>query len=81
MKGDGGNDEEEDTHVLAPVRVRLPEGAGRAVDVSAGYAHTAVRDEHGRVYTFGQNENGQLGLGEVRGPGVDSQAARTRVLG
>ena len=61
------DDNNECSHVLKPVRVMLPTDAGRAVSVSAGYAHTVVRDEHGAVYTFGQNENGQLGLGCVMG--------------
>jgi len=30
--------------------------------VSAGYKHTIFLDQHGRVYTCGNNENGQLGL-------------------
>ena len=31
--------------------------------MSAGYTHTVLRDEGGRVFTLGQNENGQLALG------------------
>ena len=41
----------------------MPPDAGRITSVSAGYAHTVLRDDRGRAYTFGQNENGQLGLG------------------
>ena len=31
--------------------------------MSAGYAHTVVEDTEGNTYTFGQNSNGQLGMG------------------
>ena len=80
--GRSNSDEDDDndsSHVLAPVRVMLPADAGRAVSVSAGYAHTVVRDEHGAVFTFGQNENGQLGLGCVIGVGVEARASPTKV--
>ena len=33
------------------------------VQVSAGYSHTVVHDDRGGVFTFGQNDNGQLALG------------------
>jgi len=75
------DDNNECSHVLKPVRVMLPTDAGRAVSVSAGYAHTVVRDEHGAVYTFGQNENGQLGLGCVIGIDVEARHRPTKVLG
>lgn len=42
----------------------------RAVEVvsaSGGYAHTTLFCENGNVYTFGNNENGQLGLGSEEG--------------
>jgi alpha-tubulin suppressor-like RCC1 family protein len=80
--GKSNSDEDDDndsSHVLAPVRVMLPADAGRAVSVSAGYAHTVVRDEHGAVFTFGQNENGQLGLGCVIGIGVEARDSPTKV--
>ena len=54
---------DEDAPVLALTRVPLPDNAGRVVKVSTGYAHTVVQDEHGKVYTFGQNESGQLAQG------------------
>ena len=55
---------ENDEHVLSPAPVSLPPGAGRVVAVSAGYAHTVLRTERGRVFALGQNESGQLGLGK-----------------
>ena len=33
----------------------------KIVDVSAGYGHTVALDEEGKVYTWGNNEYGQLG--------------------
>ena len=38
-------------------------GGGRVAHASAGYTHTVLRDEGGRVFTLSQNENGQLALG------------------
>ena len=35
----------------------------RIVDVAAGDMHTSVLDSHGRVWSFGDNEDGQLGDG------------------
>ena len=72
----GGGDGEDSTYgesdrVLAPTLVQLPSGAGAVVRASAGYTHTVLECEcvdpergggSGRrsVYTFGQNESGQL---------------------
>lgn len=60
------------TNILWPRRVELPEGAGPVVEVSAGYAHTMLRDSKGIVYALGQNENGQLGLGVASAAEVDN---------
>ena len=35
----------------------------RIVDISAGYGHTVAIDEEGKVYTWGDNGDGQLGDG------------------
>ena len=35
----------------------------RIVDISAGYGHTVAIDEEGKVYTWGNNGDGQLGDG------------------
>ena len=43
-----------------PTRLALPAGV---VAISAGYAHTAVRMDDGRVLTWGAGSNGQLGHG------------------
>jgi alpha-tubulin suppressor-like RCC1 family protein len=32
------------------------------VHISAGHKHTAFLDDQGRVFTTGNNENGQLGI-------------------
>ena len=42
--------------------------------VSAGYAHTVLTTESGEVLVFGQNENGQLGLGSVQGSHVATES-------
>lgn len=38
-----------------------PNDGSRLVRVACGRRHTAVLDEHGRVWTFGENKYGQLG--------------------
>lgn len=35
-----------------------------------GFAHTALLTKRGRVYTFGSNEHGQLGIGDYSGDSV-----------
>lgn len=35
-----------------------------------GFAHTALLTKRGRVYTFGSNEHGQLGIGDYNGDSV-----------
>ena len=47
----------------APCAIALPTRGGRVVGISAGYAHTVLRDDAGRVFTMGQAANGQLGNG------------------
>ena len=59
--------EENPSCVLSPTRVCLPLDAGKVVSASGGYAHTTLFCENGNVYTFGNNENGQLGLGSEEG--------------
>jgi len=50
--------------VLSPRPVVLPDSLDeKIVHVSAGYAHTVLTTQSGDVYVFGQNDNGQLGLG------------------
>jgi alpha-tubulin suppressor-like RCC1 family protein len=73
---------EADAPVLTPTRVPLPADAGRVVNVSTGYAHTAVQDDRGKIYTFGQNEGGQLALGvaAAAGPSEQREAAATAPL-
>ena len=44
--------------------------------VSAGYAHSVLRDFEGRVYMCGQNESGQLGLGEETGDVLQPRQAK-----
>ena len=61
---DDDEDEEESTAIALPTPVQLPKGTGKVVQVSAGYAHTTLRTEEGRIFVFGQNSNGQLGIEE-----------------
>eukprot|EP00550_Attheya_septentrionalis_P007856 CAMPEP_0198287000 /NCGR_PEP_ID=MMETSP1449-20131203/5953_1 /TAXON_ID=420275 /ORGANISM="Attheya septentrionalis, Strain CCMP2084" /LENGTH=394 /DNA_ID=CAMNT_0043984883 /DNA_START=94 /DNA_END=1278 /DNA_ORIENTATION=- len=49
--------------VLTPKPVSLPKHSGEVVNVSAGYAHTVLTMSSGKVFVFGQNDNGQLGVG------------------
>mmetsp|Transcript_2250 Transcript_2250/g.6028 ORF Transcript_2250/g.6028 Transcript_2250/m.6028 type:complete len:474 (-) Transcript_2250:24-1445(-) len=64
-------DEEVGAPVLSPQAVDIPNDAGRVIGVSAGYAHTVLTTSKGRVFVFGQNDNGQLGIaggdGEKKG--------------
>mmetsp|Transcript_25198 Transcript_25198/g.27779 ORF Transcript_25198/g.27779 Transcript_25198/m.27779 type:complete len:417 (-) Transcript_25198:43-1293(-) len=46
--------------ISSPTPVKLP---GKVATISAGYAHTILTTECGNLYVFGQNDNGQLGLG------------------
>lgn len=65
---DDDGDDEEGAPVWTPARVRLPPAQGKeekVVRVSAGYAHTVLTTESGEIYVFGQNDNGQLGLGSI----------------
>ena len=55
--------DEDGSPVLSPQAVTIPQGAGRVVGVSAGYAHTVLTTSKNRVFVFGQNDNGQLGIG------------------
>ncbi|GMH49374.1 hypothetical protein TL16_g07190 [Triparma laevis f. inornata] len=48
--------------LLAPQRINIQ--GEHVASISCGYAHTMVKTKTGKVYMFGQNENGQLGLGE-----------------
>jgi len=57
------DDDDEGVSIYAPKEVKLPKGVGPVVRVSAGYAHTVLTTESGKVFVFGQNDNGQLGIG------------------
>lgn len=45
-----------------PVRVEVP-GAPTITTACCGWRHTAAVDAEGRLYTWGWNKYGQLGLG------------------
>lgn len=50
--------------VTAPTKVDLP----RVMKVASSYDTTAAIDSEGRLYTWGCNDSGQLGYGEVTSP-------------
>ena len=56
-------DGEEGAPVLSPHAVEIPKDAGQVIGISAGYAHTVLTTSKERVFVFGQNDNGQLGIG------------------
>jgi alpha-tubulin suppressor-like RCC1 family protein len=60
---DDDDDDDEGSSVLAPKEVELPKEAGAVIRVSAGYAHTVLTTESGKIFVFGQNDSGQLGVG------------------
>ncbi|KAL0852359.1 hypothetical protein ABMA28_000560 [Loxostege sticticalis] len=49
---------------LPPARVAVP-GGHRVVAVACGLHHTVMLTEHGEVLSFGSNQYGQLGAGDV----------------
>lgn len=49
---------------FGPIHVKFTELTGPVVTaISCGDNHTACVDEQGRIYTFGANDYGQLGVG------------------
>jgi alpha-tubulin suppressor-like RCC1 family protein len=50
-----------------PSLVSLPSGAGQTVAIAAGAAHSLVLTDTGRLYAFGENRYGQLGLAASSG--------------
>jgi hypothetical protein len=55
------------TFVLLPLPIRSLAAAGvRGKSAAAGRQHTLVLDDGGRVWAFGDNARGQLGLGPAR---------------
>ncbi len=49
-----------------PLEVALPAGAGGAGEIAAGGSHSLVLSESGRLYAFGSNAAGQLGVARRR---------------
>jgi len=56
--GQCGVDSEED-QIVSPNPIKVDEPIAH---ISAGYAHTILTGESGKIYAFGQNDNGQLGV-------------------
>lgn len=61
-RSNNDDDEEEGMSIAAPRAVELPPGAGKVIRISAGYAHTVLTTSQNKVWVFGQNDNGQLGI-------------------
>ena len=49
--------------VTSPQKVDMPDGAAAISDVQAGARHSLVLTDDGKIYAFGSNNLGQLGLG------------------
>ena len=60
-EGDDGRDDKDEFR-----QVPLPEGSGNVRLVSAGSTAFAVATEDNRVFVWGENRSGNLGLGERR---------------
>ncbi|PNW71667.1 hypothetical protein CHLRE_16g663876v5 [Chlamydomonas reinhardtii] len=75
-RGQLGHSAEADS-AAEPGNVLLPEPVAA---VAAGDAHTACLTESGRVYTFGCNASGQLGVGRDAIPGGRSHSARPMLV-
>ncbi|GFH44681.1 hypothetical protein CTEN210_01155 [Chaetoceros tenuissimus] len=60
----GKESNDSDLYFPVPQKVKLPENAGKIVNVSAGFNHTILDDDTGKTfYAFGDNRMGQLGFG------------------
>ncbi len=51
------------TNRTTPVAVSMPSGMGTVVAIAAGDYHTVALDSAGHVWTWGRNDDGQLGDG------------------
>ncbi|KAJ8737325.1 hypothetical protein PYW07_000596 [Mythimna separata] len=60
---------------LPPARVAVP-GGHRIAAIACGLHHTVLITEHGEVLTFGSNQYGQLGAGDIS---VHHRIVRVRV--
>ncbi|XP_020103918.1 ultraviolet-B receptor UVR8 isoform X7 [Ananas comosus] len=58
------------SHTLVPVEIfGLPE---KVVEISAGYHHSCAITDNGKLFVWGDNSSGQLGLGRKAGKTVSS---------
>merc|ERR1712000_793611 len=55
---------DEDNRNLPKKLSTLPEGAGKIIKVACGGNQTILIDNKNQTYVFGDNEYGQLGLGD-----------------
>ncbi|MCE5263077.1 MAG: Ig-like domain repeat protein [Deltaproteobacteria bacterium] len=62
------------TDSTVPVKVKDPTGQGfltGIVSISAGYGHSLALDQNGKVYGWGSNDAGQLGVDPTVPPAMD----------
>ena len=52
------------TNRLIPAQIPLPEGV-KAKYIACGYSHSIIIDQENNAWSFGYNNNGQLGLGDA----------------
>ena len=66
-KSSGDDDDGDDGSIVSPraIQLEVNEKTDPVVSVSAGYAHSVLTTKSGKIFVFGQNDNGQLGLGHT----------------
>lgn len=82
LKASGNKSEHEPTTLLnLPIgQVILPLSANEIISqVSCGLQHTVLLTSHGNVFTFGSNQFGQLGTGDVKGRPTPHRVAISEV--
>ena len=68
LYGWGKNDKQQISNCRSPI-ISLPKQIRlnvRVRSVAAGWSHSLCASEDGRVFSWGQGEDGQLGLGEEK---------------
>ncbi|HAV65153.1 MAG TPA: cell wall anchor protein, partial [Verrucomicrobiales bacterium] len=53
--------------VLSPVRLPKPDGLGDWAELASSGVHVLAADSSGRLFSWGANDGGQLGLGDRSG--------------
>ena len=74
------NNGDNDKNAVAQTPVQVPGLPCRVVSISVGGSHSAILGEDGRVYTFGNPSNGQLGTGNEEGWRAHSVGRNVRTV-